>query len=468
MHKMIVQRIFQKEILFFLIPLVCGTVVLLSFYPGLMSFDSIYQWSEAMDLSITNWHPAYHTILIWILTRVWESPAVVALFQVILFSLALYYVFSTFRLLGIPYLLLLFANISVSLALLNTILIITLWKDIPYSIFVLVLTVIILKAVMSEGEYLSQRYVWVCLGIVLANIILLRHNGFPIVIGTVIGLIAGFPSRRSILMRSSFVTLCYVIIFIGPIYSALNVDKSPTKSQTLGVALIHPIAAYVNQNITISNTDFNYLNEVLPLENGWPYSCYDATVLFYEGANFRPVQEEPQKALSILLRYTIQKPSILFKHFYCLSSFTWQLKQPEDVYLETIILDNNAIHLYLPWEKYEGTIIRESLFPNLNQLIIKTINHINIIDKDKILWRPGIYLFSIMILLLFFAILEKKWRILLITLPIGLHTLIIMFTAQLQAVRYQYPVYLITMCFFAPFAYLSYKSIKKETCRLGE
>lgn len=51
---------------------------LLAFYPGLMSPDSFAQWSEASSLKLYDNHPAFHTTFIWLITKIWYSPAAVA------------------------------------------------------------------------------------------------------------------------------------------------------------------------------------------------------------------------------------------------------------------------------------------------------------------------------------------------------------------------------------------------------
>jgi hypothetical protein len=66
--------------------LCCGTwaLYLLAFWPGIMTEDSIDQWTQAQRGVFRDEHPAVHTLLIWLITRLWNSPAAVALLQIVL------------------------------------------------------------------------------------------------------------------------------------------------------------------------------------------------------------------------------------------------------------------------------------------------------------------------------------------------------------------------------------------------
>ena len=54
----------------------------------MMSHDSIVQWRQVMNNDIVDYQPAFHTILIWIITRINSSPAIVALAQIFILGLS--------------------------------------------------------------------------------------------------------------------------------------------------------------------------------------------------------------------------------------------------------------------------------------------------------------------------------------------------------------------------------------------
>ncbi len=47
-----------------------------------MSADSVFQWEQMLSGQYCDIHPAAHTLTIWLVTRVWLSPAAYALVQI--------------------------------------------------------------------------------------------------------------------------------------------------------------------------------------------------------------------------------------------------------------------------------------------------------------------------------------------------------------------------------------------------
>ena len=372
--------------------------------------------------------------------------------QIIVFSLVVAYGLSTFRALGLPKPLLILVCLLISIVPLNGMMLITLWKDILYGISVLLLNIYLLKTISSNGIWLSQGWNYVWLGSVAANITLLRHNGFPVAFGTLLVTFLFFRAWKP-LIKALVISLVWIGIVMGPVYSIFKVDMTDT--QPLGVVLIHPLAAHVRAGTPLTPDDKAYLDRIRPLQNGWSYSCYDATVLFYQGVNFQPVQEDPIYAAKLLARLTLDSPLVTLKHFACLSTFVWSPFQPKGVSLETIYLKNQDISINLDWEPYDRIVNQNSKLPWLKDIITGIIQKDSQIDTGKIFWRPAIYLFLFMISVLYNAFRKKKWLIALLIAPIIFQSLIIAVSAQLQALRYQYPVYLVSLLFTIPFFYLS-------------
>ena len=77
-----------KIIHFSLPPWIVWTISLLIFWPGMMSHDSIVQWRQIINNNIFDYQPALHTILMWIITRIHSSPAIVALTQIFILGLS--------------------------------------------------------------------------------------------------------------------------------------------------------------------------------------------------------------------------------------------------------------------------------------------------------------------------------------------------------------------------------------------
>src|SRR2546428_11797105 len=56
------------------LPLAAWSVYWLAFFPGVIAHDSLVQWKEILDGRYDDWHPAFHTWTLWLLTRPWRAP----------------------------------------------------------------------------------------------------------------------------------------------------------------------------------------------------------------------------------------------------------------------------------------------------------------------------------------------------------------------------------------------------------
>lgn len=442
-----------SSLLFFFISFVTEIGYLLAFYPGVLSFDSVNQWAQLSEFNFSNWHPAYHTILMWVITRIWYSPAAVALFQILAYSLVIAYGLSMFKEeFGMPCSVLIVIDICISLIPINGLMIITLWKDVLYSIATLLLMIFLLKIIHSRGEWIASGHNWVWLALVVANVALLRFNGAPVAFVTLLACII-FPHYWRYILKVFVVSLIYIIVIIGPIYKVFRVDTS--KSQSIGVIFVHPIAAQVDAGTKLTDSEIEYLNKIFPIKGEWPYSCYDATVLFYKGVDFQPVQQHPFQAAKIFWDLTLKNPKVTLDHFICLSSFVWQIRQPKDVYLETVLTSNIDVSSYANWNIFEGIVAQRSKIPVLRDLIIKVIQDSFRFDRGSILWRPAIYMYIFYIAVIIAVFRSGNKLLFLLLTPIVVQTFVIALTAQLQALRYQYPVYLASMLFSVPLIYVA-------------
>ena len=348
------RRSWAAYVAFLGIPFAVGLAYLLAFYPGIMSYDSIDQWAQLDQFRFTNWHPAYHTILMWLITRVWYSPAAVAVFQIMFFAAVCAYTLNIlYRDFEVPLPLLLGLELVVCLLPINGLMIITLWKDVSYSIYVLLATAFLLRGITSRGEWFGRGRNWVWFGLVLANIALLRHNGLPVAIG--IGLAAlACQGARGFIWKANGIGIAYIALILLVVYRIFAVDTSA--DYPWASVLLNPIAAHVVGGTPLTSTEATVLERVYPLDGGWPYSCYDSTVLIYSDIDLRVLNENPWLVAGTLLQLTARAPVTTIAHFACLSSFVLEPAQPPGVYLETVLLSNYNVNEHPAWIGYRELV----------------------------------------------------------------------------------------------------------------
>jgi hypothetical protein len=432
-----------------------------------MTYDAVSQWDQIVTFNFTDWYPAINAILMWMLTRFWYSPAPISLLQIIIASLVIGYGLNSLRNVSqLPGYILIAIGFLISANPLVGVINITLLKDVIYGFFVLLLTIYLFNVVSSDGEWIIKPTHFILLGVTLAIIWLFRFNGFPIVLVSLITSAIIYKKHLKQFAFSALVAFTIILFVLGPLYSWFSVNKAFKKTygmefkQSYGIALIHPVVAYMSSNnnrADLSDEEKQYLNSIYPLNKTWPYSCYDATVFLYQ-SNFMSVMKDPRLMLKIFFKFATRDPKVMINHYLCLSSFIWQPNQPKNVYLETLVFDDFDFRQTPSWIDYREAVKQRSFLPEVRGLIVKIIEAEWHRDIYTILWRPAIYMYLFLASLAFFVYRTRRKKWLLLSVPLITQSIVIMFTAQLQALRYQYPVYLISMLFTVPLFILGFKT----------
>ena len=56
---------------------------LLAFWPALLGNDELGEWAAVLRSELTNSIPAFHALMLWLVTRAWRSPAAVVVVQIV-------------------------------------------------------------------------------------------------------------------------------------------------------------------------------------------------------------------------------------------------------------------------------------------------------------------------------------------------------------------------------------------------
>ena len=134
--------------------LLAGAGYLAIFPPALMSNDSLGQWSQMLSGGYSDVAPIFHTMTNWLITRLWFSPAAVAWTQLVAMSLVTAWTLKRLRQWGLSRTLAWATSGLVAIMPAAGILSITLWKDIPYTICMLILALMVMETIQSRGQWL--------------------------------------------------------------------------------------------------------------------------------------------------------------------------------------------------------------------------------------------------------------------------------------------------------------------------
>ncbi|NLO86041.1 MAG: hypothetical protein GX096_11540 [Clostridiales bacterium] len=195
----------------------------LACYPGGVSYDISNQWRQMLSGEYNNWHPVFHTLLVWLVSRISCSYSFVLVVQILAFSLAMGYLTMTLSKRGVPVWLALVVQLLVvnSAAVKNTLM--YLGKDSAMSIGVLLLTAYAINMLFTQGEWLGKIRNALLFGAVLAFVTLVRHNGFIFTMPLLVFVGFSYEKQwRNVLASAALLILCLGLVQ-GPLYGALDV-----------------------------------------------------------------------------------------------------------------------------------------------------------------------------------------------------------------------------------------------------
>ena len=405
------------------------SVYLLAYWPGGMSPDSMDQWNQMISFKFVDWHPVFHTLTNWLITRLWLSPAAIALVQIITLSLVLGWGLSLLRRFGaprwLPWLVLAFFIITPSTGLM----VIMLWKDVFYSVAVVALTMLVFEIVVTEGEWIQEGAGWAYLGILAALVALYRQNGPATAFGTLVCLVILY---RKVWKRLTVALLLALVLWggvRGPVYAWLGVNQSPLSSVEL--ALAHVLARYTNSDTPIAPAERALLLKIRP-EASWPYDCYMETPLYYDGKfNFTGKLDGDLEMLTATLIY--RNPNVFLDQMVCNGSFIYRITQPPGSKYETVapfIIPNRL------------GLASESKLPEVKTILDRWEAESRL-GLDWLFWRVPAWGYLLLASIIIHALRSKNWKVVAVLVPVAANMLPLGVVTIGQIFRYVFPTLLV-------------------------
>jgi hypothetical protein len=415
--------------------LVSWGVTLLAFWPGMMSKDSMDQWGQMLSGQYNDHHPAFDTFLIWLLTRISLSPVIVAVAQILGLALVAGAGLMCLEYLGVPRKFLWLASLLFAISPVNSTMVITLWKDIPYGIAVLGLTFLLLAIVNSKGKWIDNTGHKIILGIAAALVGLTRHEGLAIGLGMLIILFPAYPRR----WKSWLITLAIAaVLFLGirgPVYQLVHVGKDEPGVEFNQTQLsLYTLAAYSAPN---SQAD-TIFNSIQLFSNQWGCKSW---------SNFYPSNELSNQNRSIgplkIVENLVQRlPKLFLFYFRCGRSTSWIIWDPQGHIYNTSNVDD-------PVKLNPYGIVPDSKLPGLRTIItdwvLKTAWDTNL---SWFTWRPAIFLYIFLFIVAIQAIKHKTFRLLIPGLPALIQVLTLSVISINPEFRYYYSIYLVSLLYW--------------------
>ena len=455
---------------YFVVCVIAYAAYLYAFWPGLMTPDSYDQWEEAMSLQLTNRNPFFHTLHVWLLTRIWESPAVISLVQVFSISALISWGCILMRRQGIPKSVIWVACILCALSPFNGFLVITLWKDVFYCMAFFAFTLILIKIVFSEGDWLRCWYSPAVLGGVAVLVALYRHNGPPAAFGTLFLLLFVYLKYWRKTLLALAISLSIWLLVLGPLASALVVPLKEHKRHVSSI-LLSKIAPHINADTQMTQEEKEFLSQIPFFIEACRSDLYSDTT--YQPINRYihrrtgkwsmdfPVCEETAKFVRLFASLSMRNPLVTIKSHLYGSSWVWRVYEDYsrlDYWGPIAALKRSALIVSLldKDKNDEKRVIRtDSMRSRLKEFFIglkRKLYKSNVFRMIAL--KSSLYMYLFLFSVVICALRRKSWKVLMVYVPTALHTLTIIALVRHTGFRYQWPVYLVGLFLFLPLLFV--------------
>lgn len=422
-------------------------LVLVAFYPGNLTPDSISQWRQALGLEpLTDYHPALHTLLIRLLLIICNSPMFVLTVQILCYALLAAAIFHQFYCSGLnPRAVWILAALF-ALNPANYMMAATLLKDVAYALALAWLTWILYNAIQKPEAFFRSPGKLLKFTAAMLLVFFTRHNGVLPFLVTVLFLIwLTVKYWEKVKMWATLalgLSVLGVFLIQGPVYRGLNV-----KPNTLSpyATMFNALGSCVNKDCAFSPETTKTLESVMPLAD-WKkyYARFDGDPYIFTRKGGMDLSEITAKqAFSAYLEALEKYPTIVIKDRLDGMDLLWDVSQPKESYNERfadgVWYDESVMDpavLGISFNK-DGYYQNQSGLAQLFRLINKASSHFQ--AMDIFIWRSGIYLLFLLTLFLFWAK-NKMNRLFFILAPFLGNTLSWILMLNHQDFRYVYYV----------------------------
>ncbi len=413
---------------------------LLVFWPGVMSNDSMTLWIQNLANDYTDWQSALYALALAGLMKIWYSPAIVSILQILLFALFTAWGLKTMEDVGATRPLLWLVSILFAVSPINNLFVITLWRDIPYALAVMWLTILILKVFISRGKWL-KGWGWVWLGLAGFFIAILRQNGIPLAFLALAALALVYRGQWKRLTGSLLVCLLLFAFVKGPLYSWMGVDRS--KSGQSNLILLHHIGAHLAAGTPLAPDEKAYLDSFLPVDEWEYYCCYVGTISYDNDLQREAFLGSGAENRNLALNLFLRDPLVDARHTVCSGELVWRYLNNQ-CYMKSIHGFNSWIPGEVSWIiPNEVGLQDDSKLPGLVQPYVDMLRVFGFRDDFLVVYlRPALYLYLACFAVMALVVKRKDFRALLLLAPVAVQSAILFLVSYAPAIRYQYSVYL--------------------------
>ena len=334
----------------------CMVPFLLTNFPGVMTPDSLAQYRQVVDISAYNdHHPWMHTLLIEFFYKigyaitgdVYLGIAFYTVAQMLMVSLSVSYVWSTLYELGLKKGYAVLGEALFIVCPYNLIYGVTMWKDILFSMAVLVLVVTLfrLHCYAKEGKSAKQMLRdWVLYGVCGFFMCMLRHNGFYAFLVMMVLLAVVFRRQWKIYMPLTAVVICLCFVIKGPLMDAAEVE--PGKYAYKVCIPLQQIARVITDGCELTQEEIALLEKINTVDyipENYQRGGADPMFAWVIYGNQQYLAEHQGKYLKLWLSIGMRYPGKYIEAFLDQTKGYWYPMDPEQVVYFGITENENGL-----------------------------------------------------------------------------------------------------------------------------
>jgi len=317
-------------ILFFVLTLTYIEMWQLAYWPGFFSPDSVDQYKQVLSGKYDDWHPVIHTLLIFGIPHYIFGEAYMIIFcQIVVFSLAISYLFLTLYEFKISKLCIICSYLYIILNPNTCKIMLYPWKDSAFSILATILFTFIFRIYLTKGRWFDTKFNIFIFTITCVLLTLFRHNGIlltlPIFIILLISKIVSFKKISS----SILLFLSCIFIIKSLLYPAIDVEKPGRRNiEVLGLPLTILSNLYFEDKLNFNNEAKQMMSQITSQDKWKKYRPGNFNSIKFS-ANKDGMENVEAIGKNKIISYTIDaikhRPCDSFLAFAQLTSMVWTI-----------------------------------------------------------------------------------------------------------------------------------------------
>lgn len=427
-------------------------IALYAFNPAISSPDTqICMINNAHFLyGMADWHPFFYCLVLHCIQKVWDSTYAVVLVQCFFWVYVVEEGLFFLRKKGFNERILLALAVLLGFSASNVVHVVTIWKDIQYSLSLLWAMILLAKLTMDYDYYKSKGrwYIYVELVIALIGVHFYRKNGIVPYVLILFG--AFFVLRKSMkAVVALFTTIIVVLAVRYPLYNHFAVQDLGNYGIYIGLG--QDILGVYYAKGEVSEDTMAMVTQMTGFNNA-EYAYYPT----WSNASYH-VEVTPGKFVANYMDTFLRNPVIMIRAVLCREDCLWNIFEGKEAVLGCV----NYTQTMDGMEGYNGRTERwNDFYParQENSFTVRLGDITSYTAENQLLqiieWRSGLITLIAVVAISMFFLRKKGKHILTLAVPAG-HILSLLLSTGWSDFRYFWPLNLmnIFMVMFAMYIY---------------